>query len=194
MIRLLALAGAAAAFAPTNLGARPAVALNAEMTKSKLTSMVQELTKENFDSIYEQEAWIVANGGSSIVKKTQRRLASKARRFGLTVKPDFLAGHKILVKQKAAREAFFVRKGEQVEAEKAEVAEAAEAAKAEVAAAAEAAKEAAAAEAEAAAAAAAEPAAEEEAAPEEPAAEEEAAPEEPAAEAPAAAEEEPAAE
>ena len=74
MIRLLALAGAAAAFAPTNLGARPAVALNAEMTKSKLTSMVQELTKENFDSIYEQEAWIVANGGSSIVKKTQRHI------------------------------------------------------------------------------------------------------------------------
>ena len=163
MLRLLALAGAAAAFAPTNLGARPAVALNAEMTKSKLTSMVQELTKENFDSIYEQEAWIVANGGSSIVKKTQRRLASKARRFGLKVKPDFLAGHKILVKQKAAREAFFVRKGEQVEAE--------------------AAKEAAASEAEAAAAAAAEPAAEEEAAAEEPAAEEPAAAEEePAAE------------
>merc|ERR1719486_502183 len=89
---------------------RGSVALNAEMTKSKITKMVQELTKENFETIYEHEAWIVANCGSSIVKKTQRLLASKAGAFGLTVKPDFLADHKILKKHKEKREALFARK------------------------------------------------------------------------------------
>ena len=91
LCRLVVLAAAAAAFAPAGLTARSSVAVSATMTKAKLTTMVKGLTKENFESIYEQEAWIVENGGKTWIKKTLKRVDEKAKAFGLTVKPDFLA-------------------------------------------------------------------------------------------------------
>ncbi|KAH8090220.1 hypothetical protein JL720_6532 [Aureococcus anophagefferens] len=134
LCRLLALAAAAAAFAPpSGLTARSSVAMSATMSKSKLTTMVKGLTKETFESIYEQEAWIVENGGSTLVKKTLKRVDHKAKSFGLTMKPEFLAGHKIMVKHKEKREEFFARKTEEVKAAEEEAAAAAEAAAAEAA-------------------------------------------------------------
>ena len=91
LCRLVVLAAAAAAFAPAGLTARTSVAMSATMSKAKLTTMVKGLTKENFESIYEQEAWIVENGGKTWIKKTLKRVDEKAKAFGLTVKPDFLA-------------------------------------------------------------------------------------------------------
>ena len=82
LCRLLALAAAATAFAPSGLTARSSVAMSATMSKSKLTTMVKGLTKETFESIYEQEAWIVENGGSTLVKKTLKRVDEKAKAFG----------------------------------------------------------------------------------------------------------------
>ena len=133
LCRLVALAAAATAFAPSGLTARSSVAMSATMSKSKLTTMVKGLTKETFDSIYEQEAWIVENGGSTLVKKTLKRVDHKAKSFGLTMKPEFLAGHKIMVKHKEKREEFFARKTEEVKAAEEEAAAAAEAAAAEAA-------------------------------------------------------------
>ena len=91
LCRLVVLAAAAAAFAPAGLTARTSVAMSATMSKAKLTTMVKGLTKETFESIYEQEAWIVENGGKTWIKKTLKRVDEKAKAFGLTVKPDFLA-------------------------------------------------------------------------------------------------------
>ena len=130
LCRLVVLAAAAAAFAPAGLTARTSVAMSATMSKAKLTTMVKGLTKETFESIYEQEAWIVENGGSTLVKKTLKRVDHKAKSFGLTVKPEFLAGHKIMVKHKEKREEFFARKTEEVKAAEEEAAAAAEAAEA----------------------------------------------------------------
>ena len=78
--------------------------------------MVKGLTKETFDTIYAEEAWIVENAGSSMLKKTLRRVEHKAKSYGVEVKPGFLSGHKVLAKQATARAAFLERKAEEVKA------------------------------------------------------------------------------
>ncbi|KAH8045201.1 hypothetical protein JL722_14352 [Aureococcus anophagefferens] len=105
LCRLVVLAAAAAAFAPAGLTARTSVAMSATMSKAKLTTMVKGLTKETFESIYEQEAWIVENGGKTWIKKTLKRVDEKAKAFGLTVKPDFLAKEKRTTEEVEAAEA-----------------------------------------------------------------------------------------
>ncbi|KAH8063436.1 hypothetical protein JL722_2606 [Aureococcus anophagefferens] len=104
LCRLVVLAAAAAAFAPAGLTARTSVAMSATMSKAKLTTMVKGLTKETFESIYEQEAWIVENGGKTWIKKTLKRVDEKAKAFGLTVKPDFLAKEKRTTEEVEAAE------------------------------------------------------------------------------------------
>merc|ERR1740129_1418031 len=115
MARLLLILTGAHAFAPAaySLPARQ-VRLSAEMTKGGLTKLVRGLTKETFDTIYEQESWIEANAGTTLLSKTLSRVEHKAKAFGLEVKPGFCGNAKATEKARAKREEFYVRKTEEV--------------------------------------------------------------------------------
>lgn len=83
-----------------------------EFSRVKLTKVMRNLDKENFDTIYKWENFLENEAGSGTLLKTLKRLKHKAKSYGIELKPDFCGNAKATEKRRVQQKAYEIQKEE----------------------------------------------------------------------------------
>lgn len=122
----LALAASVNGFAPTTFGVRQSTSLN--LSAAEVRSTIAGISKDNFDDSLKTLEPALLESGSSIYRKSMKRIARKAKEVGAAVPEGYALEAKATLKKRTKQNEFIqAKEAERIAAEEEAAAAAAEA-------------------------------------------------------------------